>query len=114
MRITNLVVHNVAEMATCIGIQVNTYDVNNKIVSSDPVTSIVDMGVTSGNKTIAIKGGAIQANMDVRDLSYFDAKLKKDEAYKILNFHCEIIWDVFNESETLYALEVMSQSGLHE
>nr|GEX58374.1 hypothetical protein [Tanacetum cinerariifolium]GEX93976.1 hypothetical protein [Tanacetum cinerariifolium] len=55
MRITNLVVHNVAEMATCIGIQVNTYDVNNKIVSSDPVTSIVDMGVTFGNKTTAIK-----------------------------------------------------------
>ncbi|GKB90673.1 hypothetical protein Tco_0962945 [Tanacetum coccineum] len=77
-------------MATCTGIQVNTYDVSNKIVSSDPVTSIVDMGVISGNKTIEIKGGAIQANMDVRDLGYFDAKLEKDEAYKISNFRCGV------------------------
>ncbi|GJX57192.1 hypothetical protein Tco_0287089 [Tanacetum coccineum] len=85
-------------MATCTGIQVNTYDVSNKIVSSDPVTSIVDMGVTSGNKTIEIKGGAIQANMDVRDLGYFDANLEKDEAYKISNLRCEVTKKLYGMS----------------
>ncbi|GJZ10583.1 hypothetical protein Tco_0545342, partial [Tanacetum coccineum] len=85
------------------------------IISSVPVTSIVDLDVTSRNKTIEVKvyrkwvstsvsgptsvgiccilidreGGAIQANMNVRDLSYFDTMLEKDKAYRISNLRCE-------------------------
>ncbi|GKB14639.1 probable glycerol-3-phosphate acyltransferase 8, partial [Tanacetum coccineum] len=56
--------------------EVKTDNVNNIVVCSGSVTSISDLDVNSRSVTIEIKvyRGATQANMDVRDMSYFDAR----------------------------------------
>ncbi|GKE39477.1 nucleic acid-binding, OB-fold protein [Tanacetum coccineum] len=90
-------------METSTGVQVNVGNINDMIVSTSSVASIADLDVTSRNTTIETKGGVIQANMDVRDVSYFNVRRENNEAYMISNFRCEAtkkftqIFEAYNE-----------------
>ncbi|GJY56665.1 hypothetical protein Tco_0455780 [Tanacetum coccineum] len=67
----------------------------NKTIEAKVYRKWVSMSVSDPTRIgfswilISRKGGAIQANMDFRDVSYFDVRLEQYEAYMITNFRYE-------------------------
>ncbi|GJU57550.1 DNA helicase [Tanacetum coccineum] len=52
-------------------------------------TTIASLKVGQENCVLEVKNNAVQANMDVNNIDYFDALLKPRTAYRISNFICE-------------------------
>ncbi|GJR49264.1 hypothetical protein Tco_1399785 [Tanacetum coccineum] len=53
------------------------------------LSTIAQLTKTSNNKILEAKGNAIQANMNLKDLDYFNPKLQIGTAYRISIFICE-------------------------
>ncbi|GJZ51344.1 hypothetical protein Tco_0605859 [Tanacetum coccineum] len=53
------------------------------------LSTIAQLTKTSNNKILEAKGNAVQSNMNLKDLDYFNPKLQIGTAYRISNFICE-------------------------
>ncbi|GJU55695.1 hypothetical protein Tco_1229409 [Tanacetum coccineum] len=53
------------------------------------LSTIAQLTKTSNNKILEAKGNAIQSNMNLKDLDYFNPKLQIGTDYRISNFICE-------------------------